>query len=119
MLLKHTSCSGLRAIGCSRRTSVGVYNVFSLGKTVRGIAAQRSGPTRQALAMEAPASAMKLSPRKSIQGVPVNQRETVELIMALTNLDSKPTSALVSTVQHLPPLPHMCCPTSCGQTQPS
>jgi hypothetical protein len=107
MLLVTSSSSGTRALAPQRRTVVSVCNVFSLRRSLSSIVKHNSAPRpdghlhASALAMEAPASSIKLSPRKSIQGVPVNQRETVELIMALTSLDSKPTSALVSTV-----LPH-------------
>jgi hypothetical protein len=46
----------------------------------------------------------------------VNQRETVELIMALTSLDSKVASALVSTQWRLYPHPLHAAPTQQADT---
>lgn len=111
MLCQHTVHAGSRAAGVQRRTTVGVYSVFSLRRSLSSIVKQGSGaPTRQdgrasALALEAtPPSPVQLSPRKSIQGVPVNQRETVELVMALTSLDTRHSTALVRTARQLPSL---------------
>ena len=109
MLCTQSVHAGSRAAGVQRRTSVGVYSVFSLRRSLSSIVKQQSGaPTRQdphrasALALEAtPPSPVQLSPRKSIQGVPVNQRETVELVMALTSLDTRHSTALVRTAQQL------------------
>lgn len=106
MLLKHNIPGLMGSSTRHRRSVVSVHNVFSLSGVARNIAkAGKSGnkaPSHQGAAsavLEAPAASnpLKLSPRKSIQGMPVNQRETVELIMALTSLDSKPTPSLVGS----------------------
>lgn len=101
-MLVHTSSKAARvACRATRRTSVRVYNVFSLSRAVSNLR-EHSRQSAGAATLEAPATS-NLHPRKAVQGVPVQDRDTVELIMALTSLDSKPSNTLVRE-QH----PHYC-----------
>lgn len=81
-----------------------VCNVFSLSRAVGSMvnstkASVSSKQSAAAATLEAPNSSTatsNLHPRKAVQGVPVKDRATVELIMALTSLGSKPTDSLAN-----------------------